>query len=230
MKKKLIALLLIGVLGLAMTACGDNDAQSVLETSGSSSPAESAQEPEEQIEIPEAVANISPEDDKALTGVLTEDSYTNEYFGLKLNKIEGGSIESIMDDGTDIASLSQAYADGIGSIMIVTHDADYTGTISMFVSALTSEEQGKSEEELLQEKVEMEGGINEGLGYEAGGAVETVSLAGEEYPAYIESYSDEETNTKTAALIIVKNDFVCNISIYGHVEIYDELFKYFEKS
>jgi hypothetical protein len=89
----------IGIFCLSLTACGGGSVKTSQEDSSfekkmlnieDDKAADSGEEAEDeedyQMEIPDAVADISPEDDEALTGVLTEDSYTNEYFGLKLNR------------------------------------------------------------------------------------------------------------------------------------------------
>ena len=158
MKKKIIALLLAGVLCLSLTACGQSGVKTSQDDSNfekkmlnieddieTESNEEAEDEEDYQMEIPDAVKNISPEDDEAVTGVLTEDSYTNEYFGLKLNRVEGGTIESLMDSGTDLMPLSQTYTDGIGSIVIQSRETGGWAYVSMTVSALSSKERGKDE-------------------------------------------------------------------------------------
>lgn len=243
MKKKIIALFLMGILCFSLAACGDSDVQSVLDSSEAEAiintiadaAADSDEEmeeegEEEQLEIPDAIVNIRPEDDKAVTGVLTADSYTNEYFGFKLNKIEGGEIESLLDDGTDIALLSDSYAEGIGCIYIQSRETDYAATLSAMISAITSNEQGKSEQDLTQESFESEQSMNESIGYEAECSVENVNIAGEEHPAFIEIAEDEEgVRKKSAYVYIIKGDFICSVSVNGAEDRFEDLLKYFEK-
>ena len=154
-----------------------------------------------------SLTNISPEDDQALTGVLTEDAYRNDYFGITINKIEGGTIESLMDSGTDIMPLSETYTNGNGCIMISTRSAYNECSISMTVSAVTSKDQGKKEEDLAQERYDLEQGINEAMGYKAECAVETINIAGEDHHAYTEISNTEGGRAKSATVCIIKGDF-----------------------
>ncbi|MDO5475608.1 MAG: hypothetical protein Q4F43_00670 [Eubacteriales bacterium] len=241
MKKKLLALLMIGTLCFSLAACGDTGVNTAREDAEEGETLDEEEldaeldgglelEEGDEIEIPDAIVNISPEDDKALTGVLTEDSYTNEYFGFVFNKPEGGTLENLINEGTELSSLSKAYEDGFGCILISSTCADETCSFSITVSALTSKEQGKTEEELVQERFDMEQGINEGLEYEAECSVDKITIAGEEHPAYIEIADNEEgTPYKSASTYIVKGDFECSIYLYAPVDEFDENLKQFVK-
>ena len=239
MKKKMTALLLIGILCLSLAACGGSSVKTSQEDSSfekkmlnivDDEETDSDEETEDgQLEVPDAVKNISPEDDQALTGVLTEDSYSNEYFGLKLNRCEGGTIESFMDSGTDLMLLSETYADGIGSIIIQSQDVDGGGYVSMSISALSSKEQGKDAEVLAMERLELEQKINGALENTAECSVETINVAGEEHPAYQEISDDEEGRTKSAAIYIVKGDFRCSITVYAAEDKFEEMLNLIEK-
>ena len=222
MKKIIIALLLVGVFCFSLTACGDDDVESVLDDTD-----ETVEE--EQIEIPDAIKNLSPEDDKALTGVLTEDSYTNEYFGIKFNKVKGGTIKSLMDEGTDLTPLSETYENGNDSIMIRSATDDNEKSYSAMISALSANDLGKSEEDLIKSKEDFEKKVNEELESDTKCSVESLSIAGEEHPAYIEVRDDEGRNVKNATVFIVKGDFECLISINADVEEFDDILKLFEK-
>ena len=235
MKKILIALLLACAVCFSLTACEDGSAKNVLENTDASA-AETAAEPDEEpeeeedlIEIPDAVKNISPEDDKALTGVLTADSYTNEYFGIRLNRFEDGTIESLMDEGTDLMPLSETYANEIGSIYIKSAAADNGKRCSVTISALSSNDQGKTEEEMVQDKYDFEQSVNESMESDAACAVESISIAGEEHPAYTEIMDDEGSSIKVATVYIIKGDFECMISITADVGEFDAVLKQFEK-
>ena len=229
MKKKLTALLLIGIFCLSMTACGESSVKTsqndssfekkmlnIVDENTTGSDEETKDGEDGQLDIPDAVKNISPEDDQALTGKLTEDSYTNEYFGLKLNMPEGGTIESIMDSGTDLMQLSETYREGHSSI-------------SMSVSALTSKEQGKDAEVLAMERLELEQKINGALENTAECSVETINIAGEEHPAYVEITDSEEGRIKSAAIYIVKGDFRCCITVYTAEDRFEEMLNLIEK-
>lgn len=240
MKKKLIALMLAGTIGLSLAACGGGGAKTSddsnfekevlhIDDEAEGADAEAAGEEDYQIEIPDAVTNISPEDDKALTGVLTEEAYTNEYFGLIINKIEGGTIESLMDSGTDLMPLSKTYKEGIGSIMISTRSAYNDGSISMVVSAVSSKDQGKTEKDMAQERYDLENGINEAMGYKAECSVETINIGGEEHPAYVEMADGDDGRMKSATACIIKGDFQSNISIYAPEDKFDEILQYIEQ-
>ena len=230
--KKLIALLFVGVFCFSLAACGDNGALSVLEDSEKKEEADNTVDTaeDEHLVVPDAVANITPEDDRALTGILTEDSYTNEYFGLKFNKVPGSEIESLYDHGTDMNTLSEAYANEYPGILISSLDGEGS-SFSVSIDALMEDQQGKTEEDLVQDKYENEKGMNEALGIEPGWAVETITLAGEEHPAYVEIFDDEdgEAESKSVDIYIIKNDFICRVSLYGPVETFDELLKLVEK-
>jgi hypothetical protein len=240
MKKKIIALLLIGTFCLSLTACGGGVAKTsqdsnfekkvlhIEDDAQAESDEEAGDEDDYQLEIPDAITNISPEDDQALTGVLTEDAYRNDYFGITINKIEGGTIESLMDSGTDIMPLSETYTNGNGCIMISTRSAYNECSISMTVSAVTSKDQGKKEEDLAQERYDLEQGINEAMGYKAECAVETINIAGEDHHAYTEISNTEGGRAKSATVCIIKGDFQSNISIYAPEDQFEEVLKYIE--
>lgn len=257
MKKKIVALLLAGVVCFSLTACGDGDAQSVLDNAdaeevisisadaaadaaadvaadiaadtAADAAAESGEEGEDY-EIPDAVINISPEEDKALTGILTEDSYTNEYFGYKLNRIENGTIDSFLDEGTGLMSLSESYANGWCGITVDTRGAEEgNSSVTMSVSALVSEEQGKTEQELVQERYDLEIKINESVEIEAECSVDTLRFAGEEHPALIERMEGENGPIIMAVTYVIKGDFLCDLAITSDPEKFDGLLELIEK-
>lgn len=237
-----MAVFLVGVFCFSLAACGDGEAESILENADTEgivntianavtgSGEEAEDEEEYELEIPDSITNISPEEDKAVTGILTEDSYTNEYFGFKLKKVEGGEISSVFDEGTDLMLLSEAYANGYGSVYIRSYDTDFTFSINASVSALASEEQGKTEKDLTQEKYDFEQDMNESMEYEADCSVETIRLAGEEHPAYVEiAANDDGVRKKTAYVYIVKGDFECSFSISGEEDKFEDLLGLIEK-
>ena len=243
LKKKFIAVLLIGILCLSLTACGGGSVKTSQDDSNfekemlnieddteAESDEEAENEEDYQIEIPDAVKNISPEDDEALTGVLTEDSYTNEYFGLRLNTVEGGTIESLMDSGTELMPLSQTYAEGIGSIVIQSRENDGWDYVSMTVSALSSKEKGKDEQVLAMEQFDLEQSLNGAMEYEAECSVDTVNIAGEEHPAYIEITDSEDGRVKAATGYIIKGDFKCIVMVYAAEDKFDEMLQLIEKN
>ncbi len=242
MKKKIIALLLAGVLCLSLTACGQSGVKTSQDDSNfekkmlnieddieTESNEEAEDEEDYQMEIPDAVKNISPEDDEAVTGVLTEDSYTNEYFGLKLNRVEGGTIESLMDSGTDLMPLSQTYTDGIGSIVIQSRETGGWAYVSMTVSALSSKERGKDEKVLAMEQYDLEQSLNGAMEYEAECSVENIAIAGEEHPVYVEITDGEEGRVKAASIYIIKGDFKCVIMVYASEDKFDAMLQLIEE-
>ena len=219
MKTRIISLLLVGVLAVSITGCGEvGVAQTVIE-----------EEEFSQMPIPDAVTYISEEDDKALTGTLTEDYYINPYFGIQLNKAEGGTISSLFDEGTELALLSKTYLDGNCGIYI--YDTTDDGNVYMSIAAAGTDEKGKTEEQLMEEKAAFEQSINESMEYEADCGVETLKVAGEDHPAYIEKYTDEETGkvSKYANLTFVKGDFVLHLSISGNPDNFDDFVALLEK-
>ena len=224
MKKKFLSVLLIGIFCLSLTACGGGSVKTSQEDS-------SFEKKMLNIEDDKAAdSGEEAEDDEALTGVLTEDSYTNEYFGLKLNKAEGGKIKSLMDPGTDLMPLSETYTEGIGSISIESRDADGNAYVSMNVSALSSKEQGKDGEVLAMEQFELEQSLNTAMDYEAECSFETINIAGEEYPAYVEISDSEEGRKKAATIYIVKGEFKNVITVYAPEDRFDEMLQLIEKN
>lgn len=224
MKAKILALLLLVVFCFSLAACNNSDLESVLDDIITGS----GMEEDETLEIPDSVTNISEDDDKALTGTLTADSYINPYFGLKINKPEGATLESVFDDGTDRMSFSQSYSEGYPGVFI--HLVADDGSISCSIEAITEKEKGKSEEDFVQDKVSMENGMNEGLGITSDITTETISIAGEEHPVFIELYSDEDGSSKTINAYLLKGDFKCSLSIYASQEKFDEMFGLIEKN
>ncbi len=224
MKAKILALLLLVVFCFSLAACNNSDLESVLDDIITGS----GMEEEDPIEIPDSVTNISEEDDKALTGTLTEDSYINPFFGLKINKPEGATLESLFDDGTDLMPFSQTYSEGYAGVYI--HLMGDAGSISCTIQALTAAEEGKSEKALVQDKLALENSMNEGLGITSDLKMETLMIAGEEHPVFIEDYSDEDGTSKTINAFLLKGDFKCSLSIYASQEKFDEMFGLIEKN
>lgn len=221
MKSRIITLLLVGVMTFSLAACGQTGA-----------PVTSEDESQDVAqEIPEAVTKLSEEDNKALTGTLTEDYYFNPYFGLQFNKPEGGTIESLYDEGTDLMPFAQTYADSVGGIYIYAVNASEDGRLIPSILTANEDEQGKTEEEIIQNELEYQQKLNKEYGlqddFELG--IETISLAGEEHPAYIEHFSNDEGDWVEATIIIPKGDFVCNIIITAHPENFDEIVGLVEK-
>ena len=241
MKKKMIALLLAGTICLSLTACGqgsvstaqdsnfEKKALNIIEEPGAGADTGSEQEEYDQIEVPDSITNISPEDDQALTGTLTEDAYTNDYFGIKINKIDGGTIESLMDSGKDLTPLSETYVRGVGGIYINSTGPAGEGSISAIVSALLSDQEGKTEEDLARDRYDLEQSLNGATGYDAECAVEKITVAGEEHTAYIEVSNDEDSRTKSAAIYMVKGDFQCSITVYAPEDQFEDRLKLIEK-
>lgn len=224
MKAKIITFVLVVVFSLSLVACGETDIQSVLDIENTE---EIVIEEAQEVEIPEAVVNISEQDDQALTGTLTEDSYTNPYFGLKFNKPEGGILEDALNEGPDFVPFSQTYAKGIGGIYINIRNDD--GSLSPAFVALSEEEKGKTEEDFIQEAIDIEAKMNELMEGDSEFSVETVSIAGEEHPAYIEVYTYEGEVRKNASVYILKGDFKCNIFISALQDRFDEMLGLIEK-
>ena len=229
MKTKILALLLVFVFCFSLTACAEGGAQSVIDnvTTGNSG---AEDEEEYEIVIPEAVMSISEEDDKALTGTLTEDYYINPYFGLKFNKPEDGTIQSLLDEETDLKLFSQTYESGYGGILI--HIRSDNGSISPSVYAISDKDKGKTEEELIQEKMESESGMNEEMGIDSDfeTSIETISIAGEDHPAYIELFDDEGEVYKTAYFFILKGDFEISLCISAPIDNFDTIAGLIEKN
>ena len=230
MKKKLLALLIMGTLCFSLAACGETGISAAREAAEKESDEDFEDEGDYEIEIPDSIVNISPEDDKALTGVLTEDSYTNEYFGFIFHKSAGALLESVMEEGLELTPLSEAYENGIGCIAIRSVSADETNSFNITISALTSDQLGKTEEELAQERFDQEQKINEALEFEPESKVEKVTLFGEEHPAYTEVYTEEgDVTKKYVGAYIIKGDFLCEVSTYAPVDQIDDLLKQMEK-
>lgn len=222
MKAKIFGLLLVGVFCFSLAACGDSDIQSVM--SGAD---DAGTEEEYELEIPEAVLNLSEEEDLALTGTLTADSYVNHYFGIRLNKPESGTISSIMDEGTDLTPLSKTFASGIGSVDIQSDSGN--GNILVSIGALDKEDIGKTEEELVRERMEFSKQLNESMEVTSELYMETITIAGEEHPAFVEIFKDEDYVNKSVIAILPKGDFACNIYVSSPPENFDQILALLEK-
>ena len=223
MKTKLISILLILLVCISLAACGDSGAESALD--------DGEDTVTEEQTIPESVLNLSEEDDKALTGVLTADSYTNEYFGFKLNKPAGGTVLSLTDgDGvTDIKPFSQTYTGSYGGILIGVYDSSEGSSITANVYTTEAEQRGKSEKERVQDRFEMEKSWAESWGRESEMMVGTLTIAGEEHPAFLETVNEDGTDMKNAYCFFLKSDFECMISISTPVEDFDSMLALIEK-
>ena len=79
MKTKIMTLLLAGILGISLAACGDGGAASVLEASSEEQTLseEVSEEENESKEVPKAVQNLSEEKNALLNGNLKDGVYTN---------------------------------------------------------------------------------------------------------------------------------------------------------
>jgi len=126
--------------------------------------------------------------------------------------------------------IAAGYTEGVGSIYIKDQDADNESSVSATISALSSKQQGKTEKDLAQERFDTEQGVNAEIELEAECSVESVTVAGEEHPAYIEIYEKEDgRKNKNASIYIIKNDFICSITINADPEEFDGLLKLIEK-
>ena len=226
MKARITALLLAGSICFSLAACGGASLQTA---PASSADEDAGNEEDYQIEIPEAVANISEEDDQALTGTLTEDAYINPYFGLRFNKPEGGTIESLMDDGKDLMPFAQTYAEGLGGKNILIWTADEDANMGPSIYAVSEKDRGKTEEDLVRERADFETKLNESAGVDSAISVETLSIAGEEHPACVEKYNYEGKDRIYSTVYILKGDFECDISFYASPETFDAMTGLIEK-
>ena len=135
-----------------------------------------------------------------------------------------------MDEGTDLMPLSDTYTKGIGTIYIKSQNIENGESIAVSISALTSHQQGKTENDLAQERFNQEQGFNKEMELEAECSVENITAVGEEHPAYVEIYEkDEGGMNKNASVYIIKNDFLCCVTINADPEKFDELLKLIEK-
>ena len=102
--------------------------------------------------------------------------------------------------------------------------------VSMTVSALSSKERGKDEKVLAMEQYDLEQSLNGAMEYEAECSVDTVNIAGEEHPAYIEITDSEDGRVKAATGYIIKGDFKCIVMVYAAEDKFDEMLQLIEKN
>lgn len=224
MKTKLISILLIIMVCFSLAACGDDAAKSAVDDADDSVT-------EEQT-IPEAVLNLSEEEDILLSGELKDGVYTNNYFGYKCQAPAGSKFAFDIDEETgssETVSFRKAYEEGWGGISLSANLE--TGTrFGVSVTPLNADEIGLSEEELVKKHIQSMWDFNASLGDEDGPEYETIQLAGEEHPASVTRTETEDGLKIYYSFYIPKEDFVFGISVFGTEEQVKEYIKCFEKN
>lgn len=225
MKSRVAALLLVGALGLSLTACGTGSPLSVLGT-------KTDDEEEYTIEAPESVINLSEEDEILLNGELKDGVYINRYFGYKLSVPEGGTLVRDNDDATEsteILSLRQGYEDGWGGLSFSAEIEGIDGYVNVMIHPLDDDEIGLSEEELVKKDIDEMWEINRIFGDEEGPEFRTAVLAGEEHPISYQVMETERGESLSADFHIPKGDFEYIIFIYLTNAELEDVTKLFEK-
>ena len=244
MKQKAALILLTFVLGISMSACASGSVQSVT-GSEEGKEADEADEADDDyaLEVPESVQNLSEEDDLLLAGELKDGVYINNYFGYKLSVPEGGTIIRDNDDAlstNEFLPLSKTYEDGWGGWSYSAEIAGVDGSITVFITALSDDEAGLTEKELVEKHVKAYQEIDkllgddedvdgDGTGSEEGPKNTTVILAGEEHPASVDISRVDGNDYLSACLYIPKGDFEYIIYLSGPDLKPEDLTKYFEK-
>lgn len=221
--KAWIAVLLALVLCFGMTACGDSGPLSSLggEKGGAN-----------EIVIPEAVLNLTEEDEILLNGELKDGVYTNRYFGIRFTAPEGWSLRRLNDDATDTAeliSLREAYEQEMGGISFMAVTEDSNGYILVIIRAQREDERGLSEEELVRQNNERIWEISKIFGEDQGPELKTAMFAGEEHPMGIQTSQTQEGEALHVSFYLPKGDFVYDVSISTPGGALEEMTALFEQ-
>lgn len=233
MRSKILIVCITMAMLLSLTACEESGTMSVTTEGAAQEQTEAAAVEEaeaeyDDYEIPATVLNLTEEEDLLLTGTLKDGVYTNEYFGYRFTVPEGWSIYSMNGEaeGEPLKRFSETYEDGMLGILICGSTQESTDNTSVSVSDLAEDEIGKTEEELLQPYLETDLALNE----ESNAHIETVTLAGEEHPAIVDTIKGEDGTESTSVMIILPKDgFYFLISLYAHDLPLEELEKCIQK-
>ncbi len=235
MKTKIMTLLLAGILGISLAACGDGGAASVLEASSEAQTLseEVSEEENESKEVPKAVQNLSEEKNALLNGNLKDGVYTNEFFGYKVTAPDGATFVRYNDEAAETKeplSISEGYAEGWGGIYYSCSIDELYTCFSVVVGSVKDDETGLNEKELVERKMENLRETYQLLGDDKEEMIcDTVALGGEEHPAIMHSSETEKGEQECIEFYILKDDFVLNITIYATGGKMEDLLKCFEK-
>ena len=228
MKRKIMILLLGGALSIGLAACSSGEAESVAGAAaellgGSSSEDETGDMSEEEedysLEAPEAVKNLSAEEDAKVCGEMKDNVYTNEFFGCRFVSPKGWKLHLYNtgeeETAAQMPTLQSSYDEGYGGIWLVAAQEDeYVHTIQILVKGLADNELGKSESEVVDLEVEKNNETYIALGDEPVCETETLSLFGEAHPAKVRRNS-ETGGIDGATFYILNGDFVMEYSFNG---------------
>ena len=226
MKTRLIASVLAIVLLLGLSACGEFAA---LEPA-----VQYLQEGKEEktIVIPEAVVNLTEEDEILLNGELKDGVYINRYFGMKLSVPEGWTLKRLNDDATEsteMIPLRQAYEDEMNGLFFTASSDSFNGYIDVYITALKDDERGLSEEELVKKYIDDIWAINKAFGDDERPEYARAMLAGEEHPVSLSRSETDAGERVFAAFSIPRGDFKYDISISAASGELEDLTGFFEK-
>lgn len=218
MKSKFLLFLLISVFCVSMTACGDSEAKSVQSEDSSEAITEASDfssDADDEYTIPDSVLNLTEEEDILLTGVLKDNTYTNEYFGYVLTAPEGMTLSTITDPGEDgeLMRFRQTFTDGFLGILIDASSEDMLDRISVDILDLNEDQIGLTEDELIKSDWEFSKKLSEEMEVEDSSQIETIQFAGEDHPAIVETYtSDDGKEMLSVRSVIPKGNFEYSIS------------------
>lgn len=236
MKTRIIAALLAVLILFSLTACGEQEAISVLEQAAEEAGVNldelSGKDTDTPAEIPQCVKDLSEEEDILLNGELKDGAYNNKYFGYKFTVPEGGTLTRLNDEvteSTEIYPLSRAYEQEQGGLLFWADIPNIDGYLYIIVSAMNEDEVGLSEEELVKKHIEDVWEINKAFDEDNGPSLGTAVIAGEKHPISIQV---SQTNTGEQFFIgftIPKGNFRYDVTISVTNGDYQPLLDLFER-
>ncbi len=250
MQKKIVAILLAGMMCGSLAACSgttpvknpDSAASSKITSSAAvSSAATSTTESTKDsgkkaaaYSVPDSVAKLNEEEEKAIAGTLEGDVYRNSYFGFKLTAPEGWvlSNEDFGDEDIDPMSLKQMSEKGYGAVFISADSKDESveESISLLIQPCEEKEAGLDARALAeQERSDLEKTFSDFGFKNMVLEVRDMTFAGEKRPVVFLSmvYGNEEM--EEYHLFLPKNDFYAKVLLSGTAGKTEELLQAFDK-
>ena len=178
--------------------------------------ADYSEEDEDEIVIPDYVENMSKEDEALLLGEMKDGVYTNQYFGYSFTAPEGWTMMLSNTGETttvlSMPSLVSTYEDGYNGIYIDCEE-DFSNRFTVYITNLKEDEEGKSEEELVDSHIKTMNEVTAALGDEPDYKKEYYMLGGEKHPAAVALNS--EGKVRYIGFSIPNGHFNCMIDFYG---------------
>lgn len=240
MKKKILVLLLAGMLCGSLAACAGNTLPKA-ETSTKPQTASDAKtdsgkdaggKKAPSYSVPQIVRDLSAEEEAAIVGTLKGNVYENTYFGLRLTVPEGWTLKAIDFDDASVnpMSLTEMTGKGYSGIYLTAFKGDDPNEIQVLIANCEKAYQGLDEKAFVEKQHQEMYDLYEEFGIaEDMPEIKTITFAGEEHPAVYTEDEDSQNKMEDYEFFIPKNGFYAKIGVMVHEGAAEELLSFIEK-